>query len=114
MSRTYRATVRGRFEDLTAAQRERLRAEQGDHDMFASRFTPEGTFTYAPELVGYQFRYLIEAEEASPEDADLAAHLEAEQRAGDDLRDRGLSGRIVDVGLVCVEDLKLRAARRRR
>lgn len=111
MSRTYRVTVRGRFENLTAAQRERLRAEQDAHGMFAARFTSEGTFLYGPELVGYQFRYLLEFDEASPEEADLIAHMEAEALAEVGIGERGLQGSIVDIGLVCLEDMKIRKGR---
>jgi hypothetical protein len=112
MSRTYRVTVRGRFENLSADQRRRLRDEQGDHDMFAAQFTPEGKFLYAPELVGYEFRYLLSVEEASPEDADLVARLEAEEMAAAGIRDRGMQGRIVATSLVCLEDMKIRKGRR--
>lgn len=112
MSRTYRATVRGRFENLTAAQRERLRAEQDAHSMFAARFTPAGTFLYGPELVGYQFRYLLSIEEGSPEDADILARLEAEELAEAGIGERGLQGRITSTGLVCVEDMKIRGSKR--
>jgi hypothetical protein len=111
MSRTYRATVRGRFENLTAAQRERLRAEQESHGMFAARFTPEGTFLYGPELVGYQFRYLLSVEEGSPEDADLLARLEAEELAEAGIGERGVQGRITGTSLVCLEDMKIRGKR---
>lgn len=113
MSRTYRITVRGRFENLTAAQRDQLHAEQDEHGMFAARFTPEGTFLYAPELVGYQFRYLLNVEEGSPEDADLAAQLEAEDLAEAGIRERGFEGRIVDISLTCLEDMKIRGAKKR-
>ncbi|WP_206795466.1 DUF6204 family protein [Amycolatopsis sp. MtRt-6] len=113
MSRTYRVTVRGRFENLRDSQRQRLRAEQDAHGMFASRFTPEGTFLYAPELVGYQFRYLLEVHEDTPDDADLAAQLEAGELAEAGLRQRGLEGRIVDVSFTCVDDMKIRRGRRR-
>jgi hypothetical protein len=111
MSRTYRATVRGRFQNLTAAQRERLRAEQGEHGMFAARFAPEGVFLYGPELVGYQFRYLLSIEEGSPEDADLLARLEAEELAETGIGERGFGGRITDTSLVCLEDMKIRGKR---
>jgi hypothetical protein len=113
MSRTYRATVRGRFEDLSAAQRERLRDEQDAHTVFTSRFAPEGTFMYTPELVGYQFRYLLHVEEESPEDADLVARMEAEALAESGIRERGMQGRVLDIGLVCVEDMKQRKGKRR-
>jgi hypothetical protein len=112
MSRTYRITVRGRFADLTAAQREQLRGEQAEHDMFAAKYTPEGVFLYGPELVGYQFRYLLSVDEASPEDADLAARLEAEALAEAGIRARGLQGRITDTAFTCLEDMKIRGGRR--
>lgn len=113
MTRTYRITVRGRFTDLTVAQRERLRSEQAEHDMFAAKYTPDGAFLYGPELVGYQFRYLLSVEEASPEDADLAAQLEAEELAEAGIRERGFQGRIVDTVLTCLEDMKIRGGKRR-
>jgi hypothetical protein len=113
MSRTYRVTVRGRFQSLSEPQRQSLRAQQEAHGIFAARFTPEGTFLYAPELVGYQFRYLLDIHEDAPEDADLAAELEAHERAEAAMRDRGLQGRIVDVGLVCLDDMKVRRGKRR-
>lgn len=112
MNRTYRATVRGRFEDLTDAQRRRLRDDQDAHGMFAAKFTPDGTFLYAPELIGYEFRYLLSIEEESPEDADLAARLEAEEAAANAIRDHGFQGRITGIGLVCLEDVKIRGRTR--
>lgn len=111
MSRTYRATVRGRFENLTAPQRERLRAEQDEHGMFTARFAPEGVFLYGPELVGYQFRYLLSIEEGSPEDADLLARMEAEDLAEAGIGERGFAGRITGTTLVCLEDMKIRDRR---
>ncbi len=81
--------------------------------MFAARFTPEGQFLYAPELVGYQFRYPLSIEEDSPEDADLVARLEAEEQAETGIRECGMQGRVVDISLVCVEDMKVRGGRRR-
>jgi hypothetical protein len=113
MSRTYRVIVRGRFEDLSDAQRDRLREQQDAHGMFASRFTPEGTFLYTPELVGLEFRYLLHVQEDVPEDADVAARLEARQLAEAGLRERGLQGRIVDIGLMCPDDMKIRRGKRR-
>lgn len=108
MSRTYRVSVLGRFESLTDAQREQLLADQEAHGMFAARFTPEGTFLYTPPLVGYQFRYLLDIHENSPEDADIAAQLEAQELAEAGIRARGLQGRVVDIHLTCVDDIKIR------
>jgi hypothetical protein len=113
MNRTYRVTVRGRFEEVSAPQRERLREQQEAHGMFASRFTPEGAFLYTPELVGYQFRYLLHIQENNSEDADLAARLEAQELAEAGMRERGLRGRIVDISLTCLDEVKIRKGKRR-
>lgn len=113
MTWNYRMTVRGRFADLDEDQRRSLRAEQKDHDMFAARFSPEGSFLYAPELATYQHRFLITVDESAPEDAETLARIEAEQLAVGDLDPRGLSGRTVDVSAVCVDDIKVRPTIRR-
>ncbi len=112
MKRTYRMTVRGRFTDLTEQQRQQLRAEQDDHDMLIAQFTPEGMFIYSPDLGGYQFRYLLVVDEDNPADADVAAQLEAEERAASDIVAHGLAGRIVKTDLTCVEDVKVRKSAR--
>ncbi|MCQ9369436.1 TetR/AcrR family transcriptional regulator [Brevibacterium sp. 91QC2O2] len=112
MKRTYRMTVRGRFTDLTEQQRQQLRAEQDDHDMLIAQFTPEGMFMYPPDLGGYQFRYLLVVDEDNPADADVAAQLEAEERAASDIVAHGLAGRIVKTDLTCVEDVKVRKSAR--
>lgn len=39
MDRTYRITVRGRFDALDEQQRSRLLKEQHDHDMFAAQYS---------------------------------------------------------------------------
>lgn len=108
MERTYRMTVRGRFAELTAQQRAHLLDEQGDHGMFSARFSPEGTFLYGPELVGYQFRYEVRVDEPSPDDAELLARMRVEERATIDLEERGYSGRIVDISVVCVNDMRFK------
>lgn len=108
MERTYRMTVRGRFTALTSQQRTSLLAEQGDHGMFSARFSPEGTFLYGPELVVYQFRYEVVVDEPSPDDAEVLARMQAEDRAATDLEARGFQGRIVDVSAVCVNDMRNR------
>ncbi|GAA1557154.1 DUF6204 family protein [Brevibacterium picturae] len=113
MIRNFRTTVRGRFTDLDDTQRASLHAAQEDHDMFAAHFTPEGTFLYTPELVKYQHRFLLTIDEASPDDAEVAAGIHAEELSDADLAARGLGGRIVDVSSVCIEDVKVRSGARR-
>ncbi|MFT3876299.1 MAG: DUF6204 family protein [Propioniciclava sp.] len=113
MTRTYRILVKGRFENLSDDQRKQLLAEQDEHDMFAASYTPQGTFLYTPVLVGYQFRYLLHIDEDSPADADVAAEMEAHELAEAGMRDRGLQGRIIDISLTCLEDMKIRGGKRR-
>ncbi|MGO2036178.1 MAG: DUF6204 family protein [Brevibacterium sp.] len=113
MTWTFRITVRGRFDELTEEQRRTLRDEQEEHDMFAARFTPEGTFLYTPELVNYQHRYLLDTEESDPQDAEALTRMHAEELSTADLSARGLSGHDVDVSAVCIESLKIRPGRRR-
>lgn len=113
MTWSFRITVRGRFSDLDEHQCEDLRTHQAEHDMFAARFTPEGTFLYTHELVNYQHRFFITADEVNPDDAELEARVRAEELAGADLVGRGLWGRTVDVSAVCIENLKIRPGRRR-
>lgn len=108
MERTYRITVRGRFDALGDDQRKKLLAEQSDHDMFAARFSPEGTFLYEPSLINFQLRYEIIADEASPVDADTSAELQATERAHADLAHRQLNGTVTAVAMTCVNDLKPR------
>ncbi|MGP5051783.1 DUF6204 family protein [Brachybacterium alimentarium] len=108
MERTYRMTVWGRFMGLTSDQRTRLLAEQGNHGMFSARFSPEGTFLYGPELVGYQYRYEVVVDEPNPVDAELLARLQVEDSAATDLENRGYQGRIVDTTAVCVDDMRFR------
>lgn len=108
MRRTYRVTVKGRFADLDAAQRDYLRAQQSEHDMFAARFAREGTFLYAPELVGYQHRFEILVDDESPEDAEVLAGMRAQELAEADLSERGLQGNTVDISTVSVEGMKVR------
>lgn len=48
--------VTGQFAALTSTVAEQLRDEQAEHDVFASAFTPEGTFTYTPTLTRFTLR----------------------------------------------------------
>ena len=75
----YRVTVRGQFDRLTDEQRERLLADADAHDtVTAGRFTEEGTVTYQRDLVGFTFRYIVDA--AGP-DAESDAATDGELRA---------------------------------
>ncbi|AIX99639.1 hypothetical protein ART_0041 [Arthrobacter sp. PAMC 25486] len=76
--------------------------------MFSARFSPEGTFLYGPELVGYQFRYEVLVEEPSPDGAELLARMQAQESATTDLENLGYQGRIVEISAECVNDMRFR------
>jgi hypothetical protein len=78
-ARPYRVTVRGQFDRLTDEQRRALLDEADAHDtVTAGRFTEGGTVTYQRDLVGFTFRYIVEA--AGPTGEEDAA-TEGELRA---------------------------------
>ncbi|MEZ5265481.1 MAG: DUF6204 family protein [Acidimicrobiales bacterium] len=58
-SRTYRVTVRGRFQGLTDAAQAHLRAHLAEHDVFLSRFSGEGSLSYDHRLDFFNLRYEV-------------------------------------------------------
>jgi hypothetical protein len=62
MTSVYRVTVRGRFADLTDAQRSWLKTNQGEHDVFVSSFTDEGSLSYEPAIDFFSFRREVRLE----------------------------------------------------
>lgn len=58
-TRVYRVTIRGRFTELSEESRRFLTAEQANHDIFRSAFTPEGTFTYDIATRFFNLRYEV-------------------------------------------------------
>ncbi len=86
-TRTFRITVRGIFDGLTDAQRAALTAEAGEHDVFQSRFTPEGHLTYdLAARDAFTFRF----SDSGEEEADiLDAAARAEGAAAAWLNERG-------------------------
>ena len=74
-TRTFRITVRGVFEGLSAAQRDALLAEAAEHDVLRAAFTAEGHLSYdLAARPAFTFRFLDEgeAEEDILEAADRA------------------------------------------
>ena len=69
----FRVVVRGHFADLDEEQRADLLAHVDEHSPFKSAFTTDGTFTYEPNLVAFNFRYEIRQ---SDEDGDPTAAAE--------------------------------------
>jgi hypothetical protein len=57
--RIMRVIVRGRFGQLSFHALEYLRANQDQHEVHRSRFTPEGTLTYDSLIDFFSLRYEI-------------------------------------------------------
>ncbi|UQX04372.1 DUF6204 family protein [Streptomyces sp. RerS4] len=86
-TRTFRVTVRGFFDDLTAEQHAELLAAAPEHDVLRAAFTAEGNLTY--ELAArnsFAFRFLDSGE---AEEDILEATARAELAAETWLTDRG-------------------------
>ncbi|QNS03276.1 DUF6204 family protein [Streptomyces xanthii] len=84
---TYRVIVRGTFDGLTEASRERLLAEVAEHEGIAGmRFRPEGSLAYDRTLKHFSMRYVVASD---PADGDEMAGALAEERAETYLRERG-------------------------
>ncbi|MFD8982282.1 DUF6204 family protein [Streptomyces sp. NPDC059564] len=81
-TRTFRITVRGFFDGLTAEQHAELTAAAPEHDVLRASFTAEGNLTY--ELAArnsFAFRFLDSGEaEEDILDATARAELAAESR----------------------------------
>ena len=59
----FRVTVRGQFIDLSDEARRYLVKAQGEHDLFVSAYTPEGTLSYDEKILFFNLRYEIHAED---------------------------------------------------
>ncbi|MEU3904473.1 DUF6204 family protein [Streptomyces goshikiensis] len=80
-TRTFRITVRGSFDSLTAEQHAELLGEAPHHDMLHAAFTPEGHLTYdIAARPAFVFRFLDSGEaEEDLLDATARAELAAEE-----------------------------------
>ncbi|MER6028085.1 DUF6204 family protein [Streptomyces sp. NPDC001851] len=86
-TRTFRITVRGVFDGLTAAQRAALLADAAEHDVLRAAFTPEGSLTYdIAARPAFVFRFSDTGEE---EEDILEATERAEEAAKAWLTERG-------------------------
>jgi hypothetical protein len=65
--RIMRVTVRGRFGALTPRASEYLRANQLDHDVSNSAYTPDGTLTYDTANDYFSLRYEIRVSADDPD-----------------------------------------------
>jgi hypothetical protein len=104
--RTYRVTVRGRFEGLDDRTRARLHGEAAEHDVLVVRFTDEGTLTYDQRLDAFQHRVVVRVDEGADEEA--VALTAGELAAMEYLEAAGLGyGRLRSTA-TSVDDVKVR------
>ncbi|MFF2364375.1 DUF6204 family protein [Streptomyces sp. NPDC058122] len=86
-TRTFRITVRGVFDGLSADQRAELLAQAPEHDVLRAAFTPEGHLSYdVAARPAFTFRYLDSGE---AEEDILEAVERAEAAATAWLTERG-------------------------
>ena len=105
VTRTYRILVGGEFADLDAGQREALLASLGEVRL---QFSETGNLWYDRSLYAFTYRFQIVIEAETPEDADVAAELLAEERATADLTARGLAWRKLRIaGSTCLDDMRV-------
>lgn len=104
--RSYRVTVRGRFQALTDEQRRVLRDEASEHDALDAAFTEEGTFTYDDFLSAFSFRSLVVDDAPEPEVATANARTAAELAAVEYLASKGLGYGDLRVESTSVDDVK--------
>ncbi|MCQ4042687.1 DUF6204 family protein [Streptantibioticus rubrisoli] len=86
-TRTFRITIRGVFDGLSADQRAELLARAAEHDVLHTAFTPEGHLSYdLAARAAFTFRFLDSGE---AEEDILAATERAEDAAKAWLSERG-------------------------
>jgi Family of unknown function (DUF6204) len=104
--RTYRVTVRGRFDGLDDPTRARLRGEAAEHDVLVATFTDEGTLTYDQRLDAFQHRLVVRVEEGTGEED--VARTAGELAATEYLEAAGLGYRNLRSTATCMDDVKVR------
>ncbi len=104
--RTYRVTVRGRFDGLDDATRDRLRREAAEHDVVVARFADEGTLTYDQRIDAFQHRVVVRVDEGPGEEE--VALTAGELAAVEHLESTGLGHGRLRCTATCVDDIKVR------
>jgi hypothetical protein len=104
--RTYRVTVRGRFDGLDDGTRDRLRREAAEHDMLVARFVDEGTLTYDERIDAFQHRVVVRVDEGTGEED--VARTAGELAAVEYLEAAGLRYGRLRSSATCVDDVKIR------
>lgn len=87
----YRVVVRGRFDGLDDAGRDRLRAAAPEHDIFRSAFTRDGTLTYDEHLYAFNTRFEMRAD-GNPADNEAEVTARALERTAEILATLGVRG----------------------
>jgi hypothetical protein len=103
--RTYRVTVRGRFDGLDDRTRDRLRDEAAAHDVLVTRFVDEGTLTYDQRIDAFQHRVVVRVDEATGEED--VARTAGELAAVEYLEAAGLGFGQLRSTATCVDDVKV-------
>lgn len=103
--RTYRVTVRGRFDGLDDTTRAWLRSEAAEHDMLVATFVDEGTLTYDQRLDAFQHRVVVRVDEG-PGEEDVA-RTAGELAAVEYLKAAGLAYRNLRSTATCMDDVKV-------
>ena len=104
-SRTYRVIVRGVFDGLDDARRAALRARAAEHDLFAARFTEEGSLSYDDALAAFSHRVVVRVDPGPGEEDD--AHTAGQLSAIDRLEAAGLGYRRLRSTVTCVDDVRV-------
>ncbi len=108
-SRVYRLIVRGVFDGLDDSQRADLRARAADHDLFAARFTEEGTLSYDHALEAFSHRVVVRVDRGPGEEDD--AHAAGQLSAIERLDAAGLGYRRLRSTVTCMDDVKVKRPR---
>jgi hypothetical protein len=104
--RTYRVTVRGRFDGLDDRTRDRLRREAADHDVLVACFADEGTLTYDQRIDAFQHRVVVRVDEGTGEED--VARTAGELAAVEYLEAAGLGFGRLRSSATCLDDVKVR------
>ena len=81
--RTFRVTIRGRFQELSERSRAYLQSARAEHDIFVSAYTPEGSLTYDDRIDFFNLRYECRADD---EDSAALECLEEAERFLDTMK----------------------------
>ncbi|HET6737417.1 MAG TPA: DUF6204 family protein [Kribbella sp.] len=108
--RTFRVIVRGEFTGLTDDQRDRLRAELGDHDLLLAGYSETGDLSYDETLRPFTVRCQV-IQPADRPDEDAVGH--GLLIAGALLGERQLPYQRLRATATCLEDIKIRRPRRK-